>query len=473
MTADTRPLVIGLFGGTGVGKSSLLNRLAGESIAKVGIERPTSREVTLYLHESHALASLPKEFPVNKTRIAHHRDNSKRDVVWIDMADIDSTETANRKLVIAWLPYIDWVIYVVSPERYRDDAGWQIVRQRGHRHRWLFVMNQWDVGTEEQIEEFVDDLEHAGFDEPMVLTSSCVGNAKSDEFERIEHTIREAIDSHGLAELKRIGVWARLRDLEHLRATLKTRFGDDKTWRRFVQAHRVHALQILTKLRDSMRWPIETIANRFRDRERGWFGMGRSVPADRIELPDLRTQLWSAQSQHYVDDIVSQAVIDTEVHGIASGVVQRSIHSSLAPADDTMIGAATAGLQRALSNPGTPVTRPVRALARLSMYLLPLAATAWATYNVVTRYRQALAGGGDFLGIDFAVHSLLLIFLAWLAPYVLYRLLKPSLRASARRGLESGVGKAVGMLTARLEQAYQQLERSRAALLDSLDALRS
>ena len=33
-----RPLLIGLFGGTGVGKSSLLNRLAGESIAKTGVE---------------------------------------------------------------------------------------------------------------------------------------------------------------------------------------------------------------------------------------------------------------------------------------------------------------------------------------------------------------------------------------------------------------------------------------------------
>ncbi len=473
VTSDKRPLVVGLFGGTGVGKSSLLNRLAGQVIAKVGVERPTSREVTLYLHESHALASLPKEFPVNKTRVAHHQDNSKRDVVWIDMPDIDSTETANRKLVFAWLPYIDWVIYVVSPERYRDDAGWQIVRQRGHRHRWLFVMNQWDIGTKEQIAEFVTDLEHAGFDGPLVLTSSCAGDATPDEFEHIAQTIRAAIDSHGLAELKRLGVWARLRDLEQLRATFKTRLGDDKTWRHFVQAHRVHAQQILTKLRESMRWPIETIANRFRNRERGWFGMRKSVAPDSIELSDLSAQLWSAQSQHYVDDIVSQAAIDTEVHGIATSAVQRSIKLSLAPADDTMIGAATAGLERALSKPGTPVLRSVRSFARLSMYLLPFAATAWAAYHVVTRYQQALADGGDFLGIDFAIHSLLLLFLAWLAPFVIYRLLRPSLRASARRGLESGVVEAIGILTARLEQSYQQLERDRAALLDSLDALRS
>ena len=36
-----RPLVVGLFGGTGVGKSSLLNRLAGSDIARTGVVRPT------------------------------------------------------------------------------------------------------------------------------------------------------------------------------------------------------------------------------------------------------------------------------------------------------------------------------------------------------------------------------------------------------------------------------------------------
>ena len=62
--AQQRPLVVAFFGGTGVGKSSLLNRLAGEPIARTGVERPTSREVTIYLHESVELAQLPPELPV-------------------------------------------------------------------------------------------------------------------------------------------------------------------------------------------------------------------------------------------------------------------------------------------------------------------------------------------------------------------------------------------------------------------------
>jgi len=47
----SKPLVVALFGGTGVGKSSLLNRLVGEAVAKVGVIRPTSLEATMYVHK--------------------------------------------------------------------------------------------------------------------------------------------------------------------------------------------------------------------------------------------------------------------------------------------------------------------------------------------------------------------------------------------------------------------------------------
>ena len=57
-------------GGTGVGKSSLLNRLAGKAVAKTGIERPTSREVTLFHHRSVALQHLPENLPIASVKIA-------------------------------------------------------------------------------------------------------------------------------------------------------------------------------------------------------------------------------------------------------------------------------------------------------------------------------------------------------------------------------------------------------------------
>jgi GTPase SAR1 family protein len=61
-----RPLIVAFIGGTGVGKSSLLNRLAGQAVAKSGVERPTSREVTLYHHQSLHLQHLPGSLPLEK-----------------------------------------------------------------------------------------------------------------------------------------------------------------------------------------------------------------------------------------------------------------------------------------------------------------------------------------------------------------------------------------------------------------------
>ena len=71
---SNRPLVAGLFGGTGVGKSSLLNRLAGEPVARVSAERPTSRNITVYVHRSISVDHLPQNLPLERMRTALHNN---------------------------------------------------------------------------------------------------------------------------------------------------------------------------------------------------------------------------------------------------------------------------------------------------------------------------------------------------------------------------------------------------------------
>ncbi len=88
--SEQRPLVVAFFGGTGVGKSSLLNRLAGRNIARTGVERPTSHEVSAFIHDSVRIAHLPSDFPSEKINIVRHELTQHRKILWLDMPDIDS-----------------------------------------------------------------------------------------------------------------------------------------------------------------------------------------------------------------------------------------------------------------------------------------------------------------------------------------------------------------------------------------------
>jgi len=456
-----RPLLIGLFGGTGVGKSSLLNRLAGESIARTGVERPCSHEVTLYLHQDFQIKLLPDELPVDQTKIAYHNEDNRRLAAWLDMPDMDSTEPHNRELVEAWMPYLDWIIYVVSPERYHDDIGWRFLHERGHRHVWLFVMNHWDQGRPEQLEDFRRRLQQEGFAQPQLIPTSCGVAVEDDQFAQLEKTVNRAIQDHGLELLQQFGMTVRLNDLKRQYDKLTEMIGTDKTWE---QAEKGWQQTVSSQL-DAI---LKGIGPQIKHQTKIVGGSKTSLETLPQLFDDLAQTLWPARQQEQLKRLNNQLIDHLHSASLATSPIQQALQNLLTNSNAQVHESIITSLQLALSKPGGLLHRTIHGITGRLNWLLPLAAALWAIEHLVSTFHAGTQGKAQFLGLDFAVHSLLMIGLAWLIPWFLEKQLKPGPTSVIKSGLKQGIDNAGLQLNQAYMDLWQNSKEKRAQFLQEI-----
>ena len=114
--------VLAFVGGTGVGKSTLLNALAGETVSPASVRRPTTSQPVAWVPaaEREALGPLLEWLGVQDVR--EHGANDLGPVAILDLPDMDSVASEHRARVEAILPRVDAVAWVTDPEKYHDAA---------------------------------------------------------------------------------------------------------------------------------------------------------------------------------------------------------------------------------------------------------------------------------------------------------------------------------------------------------------
>jgi hypothetical protein len=150
-------LVVVLAGGTGVGKSALINALAGAPIAVVGDTRPTTTTLHVYHHYAVAAGALPTELASVASFVSHDRPELRTKVL-IDTPDLDSFATQHRTLTRQVLKAAGLVLYVFSPEKYLDERTWSVLREEQHFSASAAVLNKTDRMSPEELEQINDDL---------------------------------------------------------------------------------------------------------------------------------------------------------------------------------------------------------------------------------------------------------------------------------------------------------------------------
>jgi 50S ribosome-binding GTPase len=153
--------VLALVGGTGVGKSSLLNALAGSAVSPASVRRPTTSEPIAWVPRTahDELAGLLAWLEVGDVR--EHDQSTLGSVAVLDLPDMDSVATAHRARVEQVLPKVDAVAWITDPEKYHDAILYDDFLRTwlARLARQAIVLNKSDRLTAEEVEQVRRDVQ--------------------------------------------------------------------------------------------------------------------------------------------------------------------------------------------------------------------------------------------------------------------------------------------------------------------------
>jgi GTP-binding protein EngB required for normal cell division len=203
--------VVALAGGTGSGKSSLFNRLAGADFSSVGVTRPVTREAHACVWGMAGAGPLlewlgvPNRHRYGRASALGGGERSMTGLVLLDLPDHDSVLGHATDLVDHFVGRSDLMIWVLDPQKYADAAVHRrfLVPLAGHSEVVAVVLNQCDLLTPGQIEDCVTDLRRLLDSEDLQDVQILVTSAKTgDGVEELRKLLIQAVTARRAASAR-------------------------------------------------------------------------------------------------------------------------------------------------------------------------------------------------------------------------------------------------------------------------------
>ena len=176
------PLVVATFGGTGTGKSSLVNALLGEEVALPGRQRPTTTTPTLVAHPQTDLGRL--DIPAGEFKVMTADVDLLREIVVIDCPDPDTTgsdddaESSNLAILRRALPHCDVLIVTGTQQKYANARVREELDEAASGCRLVFVQTHAD--RDEDIRAAWAAELSGGFEVPDLFFVDSVGSLRQE-----------------------------------------------------------------------------------------------------------------------------------------------------------------------------------------------------------------------------------------------------------------------------------------------------
>ena len=205
------PLVVATFGGTGTGKSSLVNALVGEEVTRAGRQRPTTTVPILLIHPDLE----PETLGIDLSQFDLRQVDSPllRDIVLIDCPDPDTSDTpsagSNLAILRSLLPQCDVLLYTSTQQKYRSARIIDELGDAASGCRLVFVQTHADID-----EDIRNDWKNSllpSYEVPemfFVNSVAALGDRQQNhpprgEFGRLTRLLAEQLDTSRRVEIRR------------------------------------------------------------------------------------------------------------------------------------------------------------------------------------------------------------------------------------------------------------------------------
>lgn len=198
-------LVVALIGGSGVGKSTLLNALAGDELAATSEFRPCTSIPTVYHPPGAQL-----DFATDTHSVS---GSALENLVIVDTPDSDTIAKAHRESVVHVLEKCDLIMMCADPEKYLDEATWSLLRPLQNERTIVCIETKASQvpSVEEHwrarlAEEGFHPAQYFRVNSPHTFDRKLSGGAVTEEeydFPALEAYLQEELDHEQIRRIKR------------------------------------------------------------------------------------------------------------------------------------------------------------------------------------------------------------------------------------------------------------------------------
>ena len=186
-----------LAGGTGSGKSSLFNQMAGADFSAVGVIRPFTKDPHACVWGMDGAGPLlewlgiPHRNRYARSSALSEGEASLRGLILIDLPDHDSVAAGAAVETNRLVGLADLMLWVLDPQKYADASVHRryLTPLAGHSSVIAVVLNQADLLSPEQAEDCVTDLtrllDSEGLHDARILVTSARTGEGLDELRKV------------------------------------------------------------------------------------------------------------------------------------------------------------------------------------------------------------------------------------------------------------------------------------------------